>query len=91
MHMSEKLKYLPLLLLIPLLGMAVSDEVNWSVFDFVIMGLGLFFLGVILRFGIKKIHAVKPRILFISLALLIFLVLWIELAVGVFGSPIAGQ
>ncbi|MEY4309930.1 MAG: hypothetical protein RL422_2133 [Bacteroidota bacterium] len=80
-----------LLLLLPLIGMLISDEVNWSFFDFLIMGL----LILSLSFGIKQILRAtlkyKYKALFIALFLLVFMLIWVELAVGIFGSPIAGN
>ncbi len=80
-----------ILLLLPLIGMLISDEVNWSFFDFLIMGL----LILSLSFGIKQILRVtlkyKYKALFIALFLLVFMLIWVELAVGIFGSPIAGN
>jgi hypothetical protein len=80
-----------LLLLLPLIGMLISDEVNWSFFDFLIMGL----LILSLSFGIKQIlratFKYKYKALFIALFLLVFMLIWVELAVGIFGSPIAGN
>ncbi len=80
-----------LLLLLPLIGMLISDEVNWSLFDFLIMGL----LILSLSFGIKQILRASLKfnykVFFIALFLLLFLLIWVELAVGIFGSPIAGN
>jgi predicted membrane protein len=84
--------FLPLLLLLlPLVGMLISDEVNWSFSDFLIMGL----LILSLSFGIKEILRAtltyKYKALFIALFLLVFMLIWVELAVGIFGYPIAGN
>jgi hypothetical protein len=80
-----------LLLLLPLVGMLISDEVNWSLFDFMIMGM----LILSLSFGTKQILRAtltyKYKALFIALFLLVFMLIWVELAVGIFGSPIAGN
>ncbi|MEY3955948.1 MAG: hypothetical protein RLZ73_402 [Bacteroidota bacterium] len=80
-----------LLLLIPLVGMLISDEVNWSLFDFMIMGM----LILSLSFGIKQLLQAtikyKYKALFIALFLLVFMLVWVELAVGIFGSPMAGN
>ena len=80
-----------LLLLLPLIGMFVSNEVNWSFFDFIIMGI----LILSFSFGIKQVlkttKNTKYRILIIGLILILFLLIWAELAVGIFDSPFAGS
>jgi len=80
-----------LLLLLPLIGMFVSNEVNWSFFDFIVMGI----LILSLSFGIKQVlkatKNIKYRILIIGLILILFLLIWAELAVGIFGTPFAGS
>ncbi len=84
--------FLPLLfLLFPLIGMIFSNEVNWSFFDFIIMGI----LILSLSFGIKIVlYTTKKRmyrILIIGLILILFLLVWAELAVGIFGTPLGGS
>jgi hypothetical protein len=80
-----------LLLLFPLVGTLVSNEVNWSFFDFIVMGI----LILSLSFGIKQvlmtIKNTNYRILIIGIILLVFLLVWIELAVGIFDTPFAGN
>ena len=80
-----------LLLLLPLLGMFVSNEVNWSFFDFIVMGI----LILSFSFGIKQVlkttKNTKYRILIIGLISILFLLIWAELAVGIFDSPFAGS
>jgi len=79
------------LLLIPFIGNIFSNQVNWSLFDFIIMGLVLGILGIIIHFILEKVRDKKFRIVPIIFVLIIFLMIWAELAVGVFGSPIAGS
>lgn len=80
-----------LLLLIPLIGMFVSNEINWSFFDFIVMGI----LILSMSFGIKQVlkatKNIKYRILIIALILILFLLIWAELAVGIFDTPFAGS
>jgi hypothetical protein len=80
-----------LLLLLPLIGMFVSNEVNWSFFDFIVMGI----LILSLSFGIKQVlkttKNTKYRIFIIGIILILFLLIWAELAVGIFGTPFAGS
>ena len=79
------------LLLIPLFGNIFSNQVNWSLFDFIIMGLLLGMLGIIIHYILEKVRNKTFRIVPIIIVLIIFLMIWAELAVGVFESPIAGS
>jgi hypothetical protein len=93
--MLKKLSFLPysllLLLLIPLTAMQFSSEVNWSIFDFVIMGVLLLALGFSIRFIRNKKSVLKYPLLMIIAVVVLFFIIWAELAVGIFGSPIAGS
>ena len=80
-----------LLLLLPLLGMFVSNEVNWSFFDFIIMGILILSFSFGIKQVLKTIKNTKYRILIIGLILILFLLIWAELAVGIFDSPLAGS
>ena len=78
------------LLVIPLVGNLVSTEVHWSAVDFFIVGC--LFLSV--SAGVLTIWRSLPQrksIPWIILLLLVFLIIWTELSVGLFGSPIAGS
>ena len=79
------------ILLVPLIGMQITDDIQWSLFDFIIMGLLLLVLG----FGIQWIRAKKlknqTKRNYIFLLILGFLILWAELAVGIFGTPLSGS
>ena len=80
-----------LLLLFPLVGTLVSKEVNWSFSDFIIMGI----LILSMSFGIKQVVMTTKntnyRVLIIGMILLVFILVWIELAVGIFDTPFAGS
>ena len=89
--MSKKIFYPLLILIIPLAGMAFTDEFNWSLFDFIIMGALLLALGIGIQFIRHRIKQPKKRILLIGLLMVLFLIIWIELAVGIFGTPFAGS
>ena len=80
-----------LLLLIPLIAMQLTDEVNWSFFDFIIMGVMLSITGLAIGIIIKKIKYSKYRNIFITMIIMIFLLIWAELGVGLFGTPFAGD
>lgn len=93
--MLKKLSFSPysllLLLLIPLTDMQFSSEVNWSLFDFVIMGFLLLALGFSIRFIRNKKSVLKYPLLMIIAVVVLFFIIWAELAVGIFGSPFAGS
>jgi hypothetical protein len=80
-----------LLLLIPLIAMKFTNEVNWSIFDFLIMGTLLLATGLLCEFIMRKVTQLKTRLILCGLVLLMFLLVWIELAVGLFGTPFAGS
>ena len=79
------------LLLIPLIGMQVSDDVDWSTFDFIIMGILLLGTGLIIEFALRKFKTFKSRVIACGIILGIFFLIWAELAVGIFGTPFAGS
>ena len=79
------------LLLIPMATMLIFDEINWSIFDFLVMGVLLFSFGVSINIVLKKTKNSKIRITFFTILILIFSLIWIELAVGIFESPFAGS
>lgn len=88
---SSKMIYPLLLLLIPLLGMLITDEFDWTIFDFIIMGILLFLLGIGINFISNQKKSIQNKTIYIGLLISMFLIIWAELAVGVFGSPFSGS
>jgi len=80
-----------LLLLLPLIGMFVSNQINWSLFDFFIMGILILSLSFSIKQVLKLTKNIKYRILIIGITVIVFLLVWAELAVGIFGTPFAGN
>ncbi len=78
-------------LFIPLIAMQYTNEVDWNMADFIIAGILLFITGFGLEIILSRIKQTKYRIVFIFILFILFLVIWAEIAVGVFGSPIAGS
>ena len=78
------------LLLIPAIAMQFTQEVNWSSFDFLVAGILLLSTGLSIEFVLRKVSRKYQVILVLSILGLLFLI-WIELAVGVFGTPFAGS
>lgn len=79
------------LLLIPLAAMQFSSEVNWSLFDFIIAAILLYGTGLSIEFVLRKIKQNKLRILISLLILATLVLVWAELAVGIFGTRFAGS
>ena len=74
------------LLMIPLLGMQLSDEVNWGPGDFLVMGVMLVSLGFAISVFRAFLRNRTIRLLANIGAVVVFLLIWIELAVGIFGE-----
>ena len=90
--MKNALVFYPLLLLIlPLIGMCITEEVNWSLFDFIKMGALILVFSKGISFILNKTKKVKNRIIYMGIIGLIFFLIWSELAVGIFGTPFAGN
>ena len=86
------LTFAPLaLLLIPLIAMHYSDEVHWTLIDFAIMGVLWLVAGMWTQRVVKRVKSFPRRATYIILVILLFLLVWAELAVGIFGSPLAGN
>ena len=79
------------ILLIPFFGTLVSDAVNFEALDFVAAGAILFALGLTIDFGLRKIKKPNHRIIVVVAVVLVFLLIWAELGVGLFGTPLAGN
>jgi len=80
-----------ILLLIPLIAMQFTDEVNWNLFDFIIAGTLLIGTGFIIELVLRKTKKIKYRIIIVAALLIVFLLIWAELAVGIFGTPLSGH
>jgi len=79
------------LLCIPLLGNIFSKEFNWSASDFGIAAILLFGTAFLIDL-IQRIVKNKTYKILICTGIILLLVLtWAELAVGIFGTPFAGN
>lgn len=79
-----------ILLLIPLIAMQFTTEVNWTPMDFAAAGVLLLGTGLLCEWVLRKIVKMKYRIIICFSLLIILVLIWAELAVGIFGSPISG-
>ena len=79
------------LLLLPFIGLQFTDEVKWSPFDFILMGVLLLGTGLISELALRKAKTMMYRVVFMTAILVAFFLVWAELAVGIFGTPLAGN
>ncbi|MEX5744922.1 hypothetical protein [Massilia sp. X63] len=71
-------------LMIPLVAMQFTAEVNWTGLDFLAAGALLALAGLVLSFALRKLRSRQGRLLAIGLIGLGFLYCWAEMAVGIF-------
>ena len=79
------------ILSLPFFAMQFATEVDWDLRDFIIMGILLFSAGLTIEFALRKFSTTKSRIIACGLILLALMLIWAELAVGIFGTPFAGS
>lgn len=73
-----------IILLVPLVMMRFTDEVNWGLMDFVIIGVLLFGVGIVYELLSARVRDKRRRIIIGAVLILAVVYLWAELAVGVF-------
>lgn len=59
--------------------------------DFVVAGVLLLGAGLMCELVLRKFKTFKSRLLVCALIFFVLVLIWAELAVGIFGSPIAGS
>jgi hypothetical protein len=72
-------------------SMLFTDEVQWSAFDFAVAALLLGGAALAVDWVWTKIKGRRSRIIGAVAVLLVLALIWGELAVGLFGSPWAGN
>ncbi|MEO8516605.1 MAG: hypothetical protein ABI426_07675 [Flavobacterium sp.] len=79
------------ILLVPFIAMQFTNEVNWTLSDFIIGGSLLLGTGLLCELAIRKVKNAKYRIVICAALFAVLLLIWVELAVGIFGTPFAGS
>ena len=79
------------ILLIPLVAMQFTSEVNWNAADFIVAAALLFGMGTVLELTLRSVKKKSHQIAAGIFLLCTLALIWAELAVGIFGSPIAGS
>ncbi|MDK6078788.1 hypothetical protein [Massilia varians] len=72
------------ILMIPLVAMQFTTEVNWTGVDFIAAGVLLALSGLVLTFALRTVRSTKSRLVAVGLIGLGFLYCWAEMAVGIF-------
>ena len=80
-----------ILLAIPLVAMQFTHEVKWSLADFLVAGTLLTGSGLLCEAILRKVKTTGLRLTLCAIVLLILMVVWAELAVGIFNTPLAGS
>ena len=80
-----------IILLIPFIAMQFTNEINWNIYDFIIMGVLLLVTGLLCEFVLRRVKSLTNRIITCGIILFALFIIWVELAVGVFGTPFAGS
>lgn len=79
------------ILMVPLLAMQFSEDWDWNLFDFIVMGTLLIGTGLLIVVASRKIKNINYRVAVIAALLAALFLTWAELAVGIFGTPFAGS
>ncbi|MGA9648019.1 hypothetical protein [Pedobacter sp.] len=79
------------ILSIPLIAMQFTNEVKWTIADFIAAGLLLLITALAIEIVIRNVKTITLRNILFAVILLILFLVWAEMAVGIFGSPIAGS
>ena len=82
--MKKKIFYPLIILIIPLVGTILFDQIDWGILDFLVMGIILLILGIALSAVSQKIKNPRKKLFYNLVIMLIFFLIWAELAVGIF-------
>ena len=82
--MKKKIFYPLIILIIPLVGTIFSDQIDWEILDFLVMGTLLIIIGIALSAVSQKIKNSKKKFFYSLIILFVFFLIWAELAVGIF-------
>ena len=79
------------IILFVILILSLTNSIDWDIADFSIATFLLLGVGFTSDFVVRKIKNKNHRVTLISLLILFFLLVWMEMAVGIFGTPFAGN
>ncbi|HEX8226679.1 MAG TPA: hypothetical protein VF572_02310 [Candidatus Saccharimonadales bacterium] len=77
---------------IPLIAMLFSDEVDWNLFDFIVIGAMVSGAGLVYELGVKRIRTPRARLIAGIAVVVGLMLIWAHLAVGIIdNAPFAGS
>jgi energy-converting hydrogenase Eha subunit A len=79
------------LLLIPAIAMQFTNEVNWETSGFIIAAALLSGTGLVCEVILGTLTKPIHKIIVCGIIVVALLLVWAEMAVGIFGSPFAGS
>jgi hypothetical protein len=79
------------ILAIPMVAMQFTNEVVWTLSDFITAGILLLSTGLAIELVIRNLKTGTLRTIVLIVILLVLFLIWVELAVGIFGTPFAGS
>lgn len=80
-----------LLMITAFLGNLFVEGWNWSPFDFAMAAVLLFGTAFFINLVIKSKKPLLTKLMICFIILLLLALVWVELAVGIFGTPFAGN
>lgn len=78
-------------LLVPFVAMQFTNEVNWKIGDFIVGAILLSILGFGIDFILRKFKNRKSKYFFLATFLSVIFLVWMEMAVDIFGTLLAGN
>ena len=66
-------------------------KLDWSGYDFLVMALLILSFSIIINLTLYYLKFSKFKFLLVFILMIIFMLIWIELAVGIFGTAFAGS
>jgi hypothetical protein len=74
------------LLLVPLVAMQFTEQVQWNLFDFLVMGSLLFGIGLAYELVARKVSTTAYRVAVGFALAAVLLLIWVNAAVGIIGD-----
>jgi bacteriorhodopsin len=79
------------ILMVPLVAMQFTDHVNWGWFDFAAAGALLSASGLVFLLATRWARDIDHKVAIGAVVAVALLIVWVELAAGIFGTSAAGS